>query len=104
MTRLGDAASYDTVEAETKDIAGILVRVATPRALYCLKRGTARAKDREDAAAPESASIWRLTMSRDRRVQKFRSGEAMNAAAPASSDSNFDRFLRHCSRHWMLAP
>jgi acylphosphatase len=51
MTRLGDAASYDTVEAETKDIAGILVRVATPRALYRLKRGTVRAKDREDAAA-----------------------------------------------------
>ena len=51
MTRLSDAASYDTVEAETKDIAGILVRVATPRALYRLKRGTVRAKDREDAAA-----------------------------------------------------
>ena len=28
----------------------------------------------------------------------------MNAAPPASSDSDFDRFLRHCARHWMLAP
>jgi hypothetical protein len=45
---LGD---FDTVEAETRDIAGTLVRVATPQALYRLKRDTVRAKDREDAAA-----------------------------------------------------
>ena len=51
MTRLGDAASYDTVEAETKDVDGIAVRVATPLALYRLKRRTVRSKDREDAAA-----------------------------------------------------
>ena len=51
MTRLGDAASYDTVEAETKDVDGISVRVATPLALYRLKRSTVRSKDREDAAA-----------------------------------------------------
>jgi hypothetical protein len=44
---LGD---FDTVEAETRDIAGTLVRVATPQALYRLKRDTVRAKDREDAA------------------------------------------------------
>jgi hypothetical protein len=43
-------------------------------------------------------------MGGDRRVQKFRTGEAMNAAPPASGDSNFDRFLRHCARHWMLSP
>lgn len=51
MTRLGDAASYDTVEAVTKEVEGIVVRVATPLALYRLKRGTVRAKDRDDAAA-----------------------------------------------------
>jgi hypothetical protein len=51
MTRLGDAASFDTVDAETKDVAGTRVRVATPRALYHLKKDTVRAKDREDAAA-----------------------------------------------------
>jgi hypothetical protein len=51
LTRLGEAASYDTVDAETKDIEGIRVVVATPLALYRLKRGTVRAKDREDAAA-----------------------------------------------------
>jgi hypothetical protein len=51
MTRLGDAASFDTVDAETKVVAGTRVSVATPRALYRLKKDTVRAKDREDAAA-----------------------------------------------------
>lgn len=51
MTRLGEMASFDTVEAETKTVQGIRVPVATPMALYRLKRSTVRAKDREDAAA-----------------------------------------------------
>ncbi len=51
MTRLGEMASFDTVESEVKDVAGIRVSVATPMALYLLKRRTVRAKDREDAAA-----------------------------------------------------
>ena len=51
MTRLSDAASYDTVEAEIKEIEGIRVRVATPAALFRLKRNTTRPLDRQDAAA-----------------------------------------------------
>ena len=51
MTRLGEAASYDTVEAEIKEIEGIHVRVATPAALFRLKRNTVRPLDRQDAAA-----------------------------------------------------
>jgi acylphosphatase len=51
MTRLGDAASFDTVEAEVKEVEGIRVRVATPAALYRLKRGTVRPLDRADARA-----------------------------------------------------
>lgn len=51
MTRLGDTASYDSVAAQTKDVDGIPVRVATPLALYRLKHATVRAKDRQDAAA-----------------------------------------------------
>jgi len=51
MTRLGEAASYETVDAEVKEIEGIRVRVATPAALYRLKKGTVRALDRQDAAA-----------------------------------------------------
>ena len=51
MTRLGEAASYDTVEAEIKEIEGIRVRVATPAALFRLKKDTIRPLDRRDAAA-----------------------------------------------------
>jgi hypothetical protein len=51
MTRLGEMASFETVESEVKEVAGTRVRVATPAALYRLKKGTVRAKDREDAAA-----------------------------------------------------
>ncbi|MNC95331.1 hypothetical protein D3C83_124240 [compost metagenome] len=51
MTRLGEAASYETVEAEIKEFEGVRVRVATPRALYELKKDTIRPLDRRDAAA-----------------------------------------------------
>jgi hypothetical protein len=51
LTRLGEAASFDTVDAETKHIEGTLVQVATPAALYRLKKGTVRAQDHQDAAA-----------------------------------------------------
>ena len=51
MTRLGEVASFDSVAAETKEVEGIRVRVATPLALYRLKRGTVRALDRQDAEA-----------------------------------------------------
>jgi hypothetical protein len=51
IVRLGDAASFDTVASEVKDIEGVRVRVATPNALYRLKRDTARPLDRQDAAA-----------------------------------------------------
>jgi len=51
LTRLGEAASFETVEAEIKEIEGTQVRVATPSALYSLKKGTIRLQDRADAAA-----------------------------------------------------
>jgi hypothetical protein len=51
MTRLGEAASFETVAAETKEIEDVRVRVATPAALFRLKRGTVRAVDRQDAEA-----------------------------------------------------
>jgi hypothetical protein len=50
LTRLGEAASFDTIDAEIKHIDGIRVRVATPAALYRLKKSTIRAKDHQDAA------------------------------------------------------
>lgn len=51
MTRLGDVASFETIDAEVKDVDGTQVRVATPAALYRLKKGTIRAQDHADAAA-----------------------------------------------------
>jgi len=51
MTRLGDAASFETVAAETKVVEGIRVPVATPSALYRLKKDTLRPLDRQDAEA-----------------------------------------------------
>ena len=51
MTRLGEAASFETVAAEIKDVQGIRVSVASPAALYELKKGTVRPLDRQDAEA-----------------------------------------------------
>ena len=51
LTRLGEAVSFESVDAETKRSEGIAVRVATPAALYRMKKGTVRAKDHQDAAA-----------------------------------------------------
>ena len=50
ITRLGTAASYETVEADTKTVAGVRIRVATPGALYRLKKDTIRPLDHQDAA------------------------------------------------------
>lgn len=51
LTRLGEVARFESVEAETKEIEGARVRVATPLALYRLKKDTVRPKDHQDAAA-----------------------------------------------------
>ena len=51
MTRLGESASFETVAREAKQIEGIRVLVATPEALYRLKKGTVRPIDRQDAEA-----------------------------------------------------
>jgi hypothetical protein len=51
MTRLGSFADFENVESEVKDVGGVKVTVATPRALFRLKRDTVRAIDRQDAEA-----------------------------------------------------
>ena len=51
MTRLGEAKSFETVAQENKEVEGIRMRVATPAALYRLKKGTVRPLDRKDAEA-----------------------------------------------------
>lgn len=49
LTRLGEMASFATVESEVKEVDGVHVRVATPLALYRLKKGTVRPLDHHDA-------------------------------------------------------
>ena len=50
LTRLGEAFQYSDVEAERYDVDGQPIRVATPRTLYRMKRGTVRPLDHADAA------------------------------------------------------
>jgi hypothetical protein len=51
MTRLGEVGSYETVDGETRSVEDVRVRVATPAALFRLKKGTVRPLDRSDAEA-----------------------------------------------------
>jgi hypothetical protein len=51
MTRLGSAAAFDTVESVVMEVEGVRVWVATPDALYRLKKDTVRPLDRQDAEA-----------------------------------------------------
>jgi hypothetical protein len=50
LTRLGDAASYETIESEIIEVEGVSIQTATPQALYRLKKDTVRPIDRQDAA------------------------------------------------------
>ena len=51
LTRLGEAVGYDDLEVVVREVDGISVRVASPRTLYRMKRGTVRPLDHADAAA-----------------------------------------------------
>ena len=51
ITRLNEVASFETIDAEIKQVDGTQIRVATPEALYRLKKGTVRSQDHADAAA-----------------------------------------------------
>ena len=51
LTRLGEATAFADLEAEEKYVEGVLVRVATPRTLYKMKKDTVRSIDHSDAAA-----------------------------------------------------
>lgn len=50
VSRRGDAYAFTDVESEWLERSGIRARVATPRMLYRMKKGTVRPLDRADAA------------------------------------------------------
>ena len=49
LSRLGEAFRYEELEAEDVIVEGVRARVATPRMLYRMKKGTVRPQDRMDA-------------------------------------------------------
>ena len=49
LARLGEAFTYAGLESEALEIEGVRIRVATPRMLYLMKKGTVRGQDRVDA-------------------------------------------------------
>jgi len=55
LSRLGEAFSFDDIEAEDIDVGGVSVRVATPHMLYRMKKDTVRPQDRADAEALKSS-------------------------------------------------
>lgn len=82
---------------------GIRVSVATPKALYQLKKSTVRPLDHRDAQALRG--ILASMEKNDLGVQKFRSVEEMEAEPViVRANDGFERFLRHCARYWMLSP
>jgi hypothetical protein len=55
LSRLGSAFRFDDIEAETLEIDGVSISVATPAMLFRMKRGTLRPIDRADAQALREA-------------------------------------------------
>lgn len=51
LTRLGEFATYDDLQFQEVEVEGVRIRVATPRTLYWLKKGTVRPIDHADAEA-----------------------------------------------------
>jgi len=49
LSRLGSAFHFEDLDAETVEVEGTRVRVATPATLYRMKKDTLRAIDRADA-------------------------------------------------------
>jgi hypothetical protein len=49
LVRLGEMWAYPDIEFEERVIEGVTIRIATPRMLFRMKRGTVRLQDRADA-------------------------------------------------------
>ena len=55
LARLGERFGFDDIETSAVELEGEIVRVATPRMLYLMKRDTVRPQDHADAAALQRA-------------------------------------------------
>lgn len=54
ITRLGEMATFESVESEVIEVDGVRIWVATPAALHRLKKSTVRPIDWQDAATLRS--------------------------------------------------
>lgn len=54
ITRLGEMATFESVESEVIEVEGVRIWVATPAALHRLKKSTVRPIDWQDAATLRS--------------------------------------------------
>jgi nucleotidyltransferase AbiEii toxin of type IV toxin-antitoxin system len=50
LTRLGEFAAFDDLEVQQIESNGVKIKIASPRTLYWMKKGTVRAVDHMDAA------------------------------------------------------
>ncbi|HSW40777.1 MAG TPA: nucleotidyl transferase AbiEii/AbiGii toxin family protein [Acidobacteriota bacterium] len=102
LTRLGDAASYETVESQKFEVEGVRVQVATPQALYKLKKDTVRPIDTgRTQPLSESGLNWETD---NMSVERFRSIEEMNSARNHRDTRDaFERFVRHCARYRLIS-
>lgn len=50
VARIGEMYAFGDIDSESIDVGGVLVRVATPRMLYQMKKDTVRPLDHADAA------------------------------------------------------
>jgi hypothetical protein len=50
LARLGERFRYEQIEWQPVEVNEVVVRVATPRMLYQMKRDTVRPQDKADAA------------------------------------------------------
>lgn len=105
LTRLGEFASYEDLESQEIDLQGIRVRVASPKALFWLKRGTVRAIDRADAemlreVQPRGMKDFFMP------IKRFHSVAEMSRIPPCEplSEDCFARIARLWSRSSSLSP
>jgi hypothetical protein len=63
LTRLGEAVTYHDLDVERLDVNGVTIRIASPKALYNLKKDSVRPKDQQDA-------LFLKALIEQRRLQK----------------------------------
>lgn len=103
IARIGELATFESIEAETMEFRGLRIRVATTAALHRLKKSSLRPIDHQDAAALRAG--FDLEVDGWMGVQRFRSLEEMNSVPVPRRDSDgIEQFICHNETLHALAP